>query len=216
MSELVLTTYDWVPEPPRGLVRDLRVRWALEEARLPYRVESTPFEDRGVGHFAHQPFGQVPWLTDGDLSIFESGAILLHLGERSAALMPEEPRGGTEVVEWVFAALNSVEMAALPWVLFQFSGQTEGPAFQMIDSFLRQHRLQHLEPVLAGREWLAGRFSIADILMADVLRMADRFDGLAGFPVCREYVARATGRPAFRKAHADQLAHFAAGDEARA
>jgi glutathione S-transferase len=81
MADLTLTTFDWVPEMPRGLVRDLRVRWALEEARLPYRVNSVPFGDRGPAHFAHQPFGQVPWLTDGDISIFESGAILLHLGE---------------------------------------------------------------------------------------------------------------------------------------
>ena len=83
MGELVLTTFDWVPDGPRGFVRDVRVRWALEEAGLPYRVEGVPFGDRDAGHFAHQPFGQVPWLTDGELSIFESGAILLHLGERS-------------------------------------------------------------------------------------------------------------------------------------
>src|SRR5215470_16544697 len=102
MGELVLTTYDWVPEPPRGLVRDLRVRWALEEAGLPYRVASTPFAERGAGHLAHQPFGQVPWLTDGELSIFESGAILLHLGERSPALMPPGPQGRARVVEWLF------------------------------------------------------------------------------------------------------------------
>ena len=88
MSEIVLTTFDWVPEMPRGYVRDLRVRWALEEAALAYRVESTPFRDRGPDHFAHQPFGQAPWLTHGDLSIFESGAILLHLGELSDKLMP--------------------------------------------------------------------------------------------------------------------------------
>jgi glutathione S-transferase len=83
MNTLVLTTYDWVPPPPRGFVRDVRIRWALEEAGLPYTVASTPFADRGAEHFAHQPFGQVPWLTDGDLSVFESGAILLHLGELS-------------------------------------------------------------------------------------------------------------------------------------
>ena len=93
MADLVLTTFDWVPQTPRGLVRDIRVRWALEEAGLPYRVESTPFQDRGTEHFAHQPFGQVPWLSDGDISIFESGAILLHLGELSEALTPADPRG---------------------------------------------------------------------------------------------------------------------------
>jgi len=212
MNELILTTYDWVPEMPRGYVRDLRVRWALEEAALPYRVESTPFRDRGVEHFAHQPFGQVPWLTDGDLSIFESGAILLHLGERSGALMPADPDGRSEAKEWLFAALNSVEMASLPWSLFKFSGDAgDTPGWKRLDQFLKA-RLKHMETVLAGRQWLAGAFSVADILMADVLRLVDRLDGLAEHPACRGYVARATARPAFVKAYADQMAHFAAAD----
>jgi len=210
LADLVLTTFDWVPETPRGYVRDLRARWALEEAALPYRVESTPFGARNAGHFAHQPFGQVPWLTDGDISIFESGAILLHLGERSEALMPADPRRRSEAVEWLFAALNSVEMASLPWSLLALSGDTgDAPAWKRFDEFLKA-RLQHLEPVMAGREWLAGTFSVADILMADVLRFVDRFDGLAGHPACRGYVGRATARPSFVKAHADQMAHFAA------
>jgi glutathione S-transferase len=212
MGDLILTTFDWVPETPRGFVRDLRVRWALEEAALPYRVESTPFRDRGAEHFANQPFGQVPWLTDGDISIFESGAILLHLAERSDALLPADPRGRSEALEWLFAALNSVEMASLPWSILTFSGDTgDTPAWKRLDAFL-ELRLQRMEPVLAGREWLAGTFSVADILMADVLRLVDRFDGLAGYPACRDYVARATARPSFVKAHADQMAHFAAAD----
>ena len=213
MGELTLTTFDWVPEPPRGYVRDLRVRWALEEAGLPYRVESTPFRARHAEHFAHQPFGQVPWLTDGDISIFESGTILLHLAERSDALMPADPRGRSETIQWLIAALNSVEMASLPWSLLIFSGEAKDtPAWTLFDGFLKQHRLAHLEPVLAEREWLAGSFSVADILMADVLRLVDRFDGLANYPACRAYVARAMTRPAFVKAYADQMAHFAAAD----
>jgi glutathione S-transferase len=213
MVDLILTTFDWVPETPRGFVRDIRVRWALEEAGLPYRVESTPFRARGAEHFAHQPFGQVPWLTDGDISIFESGAILLHLGERSDALMPADPRGRSEATQWLFAALNSVEMASLPWSILAFSGDTgETPAWRRLDDFLKKARLRHLEPVLAGREWLAGTFSVADIVMADALRLVDRFDGLAAHPACRDYAARATARPAFVKAHADQMAHFAAAD----
>ena len=213
MSGVVLFTYDWVPAPPRGHVRDIRVRWALEEAGLPYRVESVPFRGRDAGHFAHQPFGQVPWLTDGELSIFESGAILLHLGERSETLMPSEPRRRSEVKEWLFAALNSVEMASLPWSLLIFSGAARDTAeWKMFDDFLKTHRLKHLEAVLAGREWLAGSFSVADILMADVLRLVDRFDGLANYPACRDYVARATARPAFAKAYDDQMTHFAAAD----
>ena len=212
MGELVVTTYDWVPEPPRGYVRDLRVRWALEEAGLPYRVESTPFRDRRPEHLAHQPFGQVPWLTDGDISIFESGAILLHLGELSGRLMPADPRGRATAKEWLFAALNSVEMASLPWVMFNFMGFTDDTkTWKWIDDFTKL-RLARLEPVLAKGEWLAGSFSVADIMMADVLRAVDRFDGLKDYPACRGYVERATARAAFRKAHADQMAHFAKAD----
>lgn len=212
MADLILTTFDWVPESPRGYVRDLRVRWALEEAGLPYRVETVSARDRGFAHFSHQPFGQVPWLTDGDLSIFESGAILLHLGDRSPALMPSDRHDRSAAVQWVFAALNSVEMASLPWSIFQFSGLVGDTAgWDRLDRFLGG-RLDHLEPVLSGRDWLAGSFSVADILMADVLRLVDRFDGLARHPACRAYLARATARPAFSKAHADQIAHFAAAD----
>jgi len=215
MSELILTTYDWVPELPRGLVRDLRVRWALEEAGLPYRVESTPFRDRGPEHFAAQPFGQVPWLTDGDLTIFESGAILLHLAEKSPALMPADRRGRAETVSWVIAALNSVDLPCQPWALFRFMGfPGEAPEAKFVEEFLKA-RLDRMEAVLAGREWLVNdRFSVADLLMADVLRQVDRFEGLANHPNCRAFVARATSRPAFAKAYADQMAHFAAADAA--
>lgn len=212
MTELVLTTFDWVPELPRGYVRDIRVRWALEEAGLPYRVESVPFEERNAEHFTHQPFGQVPWLTDGELSIFESGAILLHLGGLSEALLPADRKRRNEAVTWLFAALNSVEMASLPWALLMFPGDCEETsAWKFMDDFLRA-RLGHMETVLAEREWLAGSFSIADIPMSDALRLVDRFDGLANYPACRAYVARAVARPAFVKAHADQMAHFAAND----
>jgi glutathione S-transferase len=102
-------------------------------------------------------------------------------------------------------------MASLPWI-FKFSGDTaDTPGRKHLDAFLTS-RLQHMESVLAGREWLTGTFSVADILMADVLRLVDRFDGLAGYPACGNYVARATARPSFVKAHADQMAHFAAAD----
>ena len=215
MANLTLTTFDWVPPPPRGFVRDLRVRWALEEAALPYRVASAPFDGRGPEHLAHQPFGQVPWLTDGDISIFESGAILLHLGGLSDRLMPSDPHGRSEATEWVFAALNSVEMAGLPWAMSKFMGHpSDTAAWKFVDDFLKL-RLKRMETVLAGHEWLAGSFSVADILMSDVLRVVDGFGGLADSPACRAYVARATGRPAFAKAHADQMAHFAAADVKR-
>ena len=215
LNELVLTTFDWVPELPRGFVRDIRIRWALEEAGLPYRVATVPFADRQPEHFRHQPFGQVPWLIDGELSIFETGAILLHVGERSPALMPADPHGRNEVVQWLFAALNSVEMPSLPWSLYKFCGDTfDTPGGQMLEGFLKV-RLDRMETVLAERTWLAGDFSVADIAMSDAMRLVDRFDGLARHGACRDYVLRATARPAFVKAHADQMAHFAAADKER-
>ncbi len=215
MSELILTTFDWVPEPPRGFVRDIRVRWALEEAGLAYRVETTPFEPRGPAHYARQPFGQVPWLSDGEISIFESGAILLHLGEKSQALLPADPKGRAQAVQWLFAAQNSVETPAVPWTLYKFAGdEARTPGREHLEGWLGA-RLDHMEAVLRDCEWLTGGFTIADIAMADALRLVDRFDRLASHPACRAYVARATARPAFRKAHADQMAHFAAADAAR-
>ena len=102
MSDITLVTFDWVPDLPRGLVRDLRVRWALEEAGLPYKVERTSFRDRGAAHFRHQPFGQVPWLRDGALSIFESGAILLHIARKNTSLLPlpQDAQGQSDVTMW--------------------------------------------------------------------------------------------------------------------
>lgn len=215
MTDLILTTYDWVPEMPRGYVRDLRIRWALEEAGLPYRVESVPFQNRTPEHFIHQPFGQVPWLTDGDLPIFESGAILLHLGEKSEVLLPTDPHRRSEATQWLFAALNSIEMASVPWSIFLFYGfSKETPEWQFFDGWVGA-RLDRMEPILASRDWLAEDFSIADILMSDALRLMHRFDRLKDHPACRAYVARATARPSFIKAHADQIAHFKAADVAR-
>lgn len=218
MPDMTLTTLKWVPDLPRGYVRDLRVRWALEEAGLPYRVAGVPFTPSvphrplDASQMAHQPYAQVPWLTDGDQTLFESGAILLFLGERSTTLMPTDPKARQDVITWLFAALNSVEAASLPWSIFHFAGDTEQtPGRKHLDAFLRA-RVGYTEQVLAGRKWLAGAFSIADIAMADVLRLVHRFDGLADAPACRAYIDRATKRPAFVKAHADQMAHFAAAD----
>lgn len=212
MTDIVLTTYDWVPDLPRGYVRDLRARWALEEAGFAYRIESVPFRERNAGDFAPHPFEQVPWLVQDGQTIFESGAILLHLGEQSNRLMPSDPAGRSAVVQWLFAALNSVEMATLPHSIYRFTGdEGDSAGRQVLDRFLAS-RLAHMETVLAGRDWLAVDFSIADIAMSDVLRLMDRFDRLADHPACRAYVARATSRPAFQKAHADQMAHFASAD----
>ncbi|SMC99193.1 glutathione S-transferase family protein [Primorskyibacter flagellatus] len=204
-------TFDWVPDGPRGFVRDLRLRWACEEAGLDYQVRSVPFEDRGADHLAHQPFGQVPFLTDGDLRLFESGACLLHLAEKSEILMPQDAAEKADTLSWVIAALNSVEMVSLPWWFVGLSNPPENP----LEDWLRS-RLDVLEGVFAARDWLAaGRFTAADLIMADVVRLP-WVRGLGSYPATDAYVARICARPAFEKAHADQMAHFAAADVARA
>ena len=208
---LTVWTFDWVPEGPRGFVRDLRLRWALEEAGLRYSVQSTPFDDRGSEHLARQPFGQVPFLTDGDLEIFESGAGLLHLARKSDRLMPRDAAGEAETMQWVVAALNSVEMVTVPWWFLSLSGDRENA----LAGWVRK-RLGHLEDVLRTRDWLAAsRFTVADLLMADVLRVPTLRD-FAASAVIDAYVDRACDRDSFRKAFADQLAHFQAADESRA
>jgi glutathione S-transferase len=208
---ITIWTYDWVPDGPRGFVRDIRLRWALEEAGLDYAVASVPFDDRGPDHLAHQPFGQVPYLVDGAISLFESGACLLHLGEKSETLMPRDPPGRADTLQWLIAALNSVEMVSVPWWFLTRSGSTDNP----LHGWMMQ-RFDRLEAVVARRDWLAaGRFTIADILMVDALRMPEKLGALERHAALRAYLARGVGRPAFRKAHADQLAHFRAGDAAR-
>lgn len=212
---MILSTFDYAPAFAIGFVRDLRVRWALEEAGLPYQVASVPFYERR--HFAHQPFGQVPFLRDGDYELFESGAILLHLGEKSEALLPGSPQARAQAISWLFAALNSVELDSGAWLACQLSQATDKAAWRDTVTAKLNKRLGVLEPLLQQREWLAGHFSIADIAMSDVLRVVDHFgDALADYSACRNYVARAIARPAFTKALQDQRAHFAQGASAPA
>ncbi len=206
MNELVIWTLDWVPEGPRGFVRDLRLRWACEEAHLPYQVKTIPFEGRETNHLAQQPFGQVPFLNDGDLQIFESGACLLHLARKSDILMPQDPTAEAHTIEWVIAALNSIEMVTVPWWFLSLSDQDNG-----LTGFMEM-RLQQLENVLSERDWLVeDRFTVADLLMADVLRVS-KVRSFGDRPATEAYVKRVTGRPAFKKAYSDQIAQFEAAD----
>jgi glutathione S-transferase len=209
---LTIWTWDWVPNGPRGHVRDIRLRWACEEAGLPYAIRTVPIGDRGTAHLDRQPFAQVPFLQDGDISIFESGACLLHLADKSEALMPRDPKGRAEVMQWVIAGLNSVEMVSVPWWFIGLKSPPENP----LDGWLAS-RLQRLEAVLGSRDHLAaGRFTVADLLMADILRVPKLRAALGPYPALQAYAARITDRPAFRKVLKDQLDHFAAADAARA
>jgi glutathione S-transferase len=210
MNELIIWTYDWVPAGPRGLVRDLRLRWACEEADLTYAVRTIPFDGRETNHLARQPFGQVPFLNDGELEIFESGAGLLHLARKSDKLMPRDPVGEAATLQWTIAALNSIEMVTVPWWFLSIGGH-EGNG---LTGWMSQ-RLGHLERILSEREWLAAdRFTVADLLMADVLRVP-KVRAFGDRPGTEAYVARATDRPAFKKAQADQIGLFEAADVER-
>lgn len=210
MSDLTIWTLDWVPEGPRGFVRDLRLRWACEEAGLPYEVRTIPFDGRETNHLERQPFGQVPFLDDGGLKLFESGAGLLHLARKSERLMPSDPAGEAETLQWTIAALNSVEMVSVPWWFLKMCGDADNG----LTGWLGQ-RLGHIERVLGEREWLAaGRFTVADLLMADVLRIRD-VRAFGDRPATEAYVARVTDRPAFKRAQAGQIALFEAADATR-
>lgn len=210
MTDLTIWTYDWVPPGPRGFVRDLRLRWACREAGLPYRVRTVAFDGRETNHLDRQPFGQVPYLDDGALRLFESGAALLHLAQKNSALMPQEAQDAADTLQWTIAALNSLEMVTVPWWFLTLSGSTENG----LTDWMRR-RLAHVERELSGRDWLAaGRFTLADLLMADVLRVP-KVRAFGDRPATEAYVARITDRPAFRMAQAEQLAQFEAADAVR-
>lgn len=210
---LTIWTYDFVPRGesgPRGFVRDLRLRWACEEASLDYQVKTTPFEDRSPDHLARQPFGQVPFLEDSGITLFESGACLLYLAKKSEILMPVDEAGQADTLQWTIAALNSIEMVSVPWMVLSWSEGADNGLTGWLDS-----RLQHLEAALQDREWIAaGRFTVADIMMADVIRQTRRANSPA-YPNIRAYKDRVCTRPAFGKVYADQVAHFENGDRAR-
>ncbi len=210
MSELTIWTLDWVPEGPRGFVRDLRLRWACEEASLAYAIKTIRFEDRETNHLERQPFGQVPFLDVDGLKMFESGACLLHLARTTEKLMPRDPAGEAEGLQWTIAALNSIEMVTVPWWFLKMSGRTDNELTGWMEK-----RLGQIETIVSQRDWLAaGRFTVADLMIADVLRVAE-VRSFGHRPATEAYVARATDWPAFKKAHADQIAHFRLADEKR-
>lgn len=218
MDEITVTAFRWVPPFARGLVKDLRVRWALEEAGLDYQTRLIDQEEKlGAAHLRRQPFGQVPVFEQGDLQLFESGAIVLHIARHCEALLPAESNAAARAMTWAFAALNSIEPvvqrlaeidlfhADEPWAQLRRPGAIEAAAL----------RLRQLSHWLDGREYLEAMFSVGDLLMTTVLRDLRQTDLLARFPLLDAYRARCQDRPAFQQALADQLADFSeAGEEA--
>lgn len=210
---ITISAFKWVPPFAQGLVRDLRVRWALEEAGLPYETRLIDGDvQKTAGYRAMQPFGQVPVLDDDGLVLFESGAIVLHIAEKSEALMPREGAGRARVAQNIIAALNSIE----PFVqelaiidLFHPGEEWTNERRPQAEADLRA-RLDDLAGWLGDKEYLDGRFTAGDIFMTHVLRILRHTDVLDDYPTLKAYKERNEARPAFQRALASQLAVFEA------
>lgn len=208
-----ITAFERSPDRGNGLARDMRVRWALEEVGQPYAVRLLSFRTmKEPAHLAIQPFGQIPTYEDGDLALFESGAIVLHIAERHRGLLPDEANARARAVMWMFAALNTLEppifdrsLARIlerdkPWYEERLSG---------LDDTIRK-RLEGLSSHLGDADWLDGAFSAGDLLMVTVLRRLQGSGMLEEWPNLAAYVARAEARQAYRRAFEAQLAVFTA------
>jgi glutathione S-transferase len=208
-----LTAFRSLPPFAQGLARDFRVRWALEEAGVPYRERLTGPEDRASAAYrALQPFGQVPAIETDELTLFESGAIVLHIAERSEALMPADARGRDRTRAWMFAALNSVEPSIqnLTQLDLFHAGESWVAARRPALVEVVQKRLAALEAWLGGRDYLEDRFTAGDLLMTTVLRFLRHTDIVSGRPALKAYQERCEARPAFKTAMADHLRPFEA------
>jgi glutathione S-transferase len=210
---ITLSAFRWVPPLAQGLVRDFRVRWALEEAGIPYQERLIGPEDQGTAAYrALQPFGQVPAIETGNLKLFESGAIVIHIAERSDALMPSDPNGRARTCAWIFAALNSVEpqIQNLAELDLFHAREAWAPMRRPMAAEAVQKRLAAVENWLGDRDYLEDRFTAADLMMTTVLRILRHTDIVSDRPVLKEYQARCEARPAFQKAMADHLRPFEA------
>lgn len=207
-----VTAYRWVPDFAQGLVRDLRVRWALEEIGRPYRVRLLDAtKPRPDEYFCEQPFGQVPAYRDDEVQLFESGAILIHLAISEERLLPFERAPRMRAIAWLIASLNSVEPAIFPLLMINVFNKGEPWTEEARPRFMErlQSRLKCMSDALGEKEWLEDRFTIADLMLVTVLRQLRGGKVLDEFPNLKAFVARGEARPAFQQALADQLAVFA-------
>ena len=209
----VITAFERSPDRGRGLARDMRVRWALEEVGQPYDVRLVSFREmKEPAHLALHPFGQIPTYQEGGLALFESGAIILHLAQRHPGLLPQDADARARAVAWMFAALNTVEP---PIVEFGMSKlfERDKPWFEQRHPMLEDRvrtRLGQLSARLGDADWLDGGFSAGDLLMVTVLRRLDGHGVVEDYPNLAAYVARGEARPAYRRAFEAQRAVFAA------
>ncbi|KPH10794.1 glutathione S-transferase family protein [Rhizobium acidisoli] len=210
---ITITAFERSPDRGQGLARDMRVRWALEEAGQPYEVRLVSFKTmKEPAHLALHPFGQIPTYEEGDLTLFESGAIVFHIAERHAGLLPKDANARARAVTWMFAALNTVEPPiferSLATILERDEPWYEQRLRALGDSIRK--RLDSLSARLGDADWLDGAFSAGDLLMVTVLLRAQASGLLEEYPNLAAYVARGEARPAYQRAFAAQLAVFTA------
>ncbi|TLY62428.1 MAG: glutathione S-transferase family protein [Gammaproteobacteria bacterium] len=209
---ITISAFKWVPESARGQVRDLRARWALEEAGLPYKTRLLEQGDQDKPEYrALQPFGQVPILEEDGAVLFESGAIVLYIGERSEALLPKDSRARARAVQWLIAALNSVEPFVMNVALIDlFYANEEWAKLRRPGAVaFVQRRLSALSRSLGDKPFLDGeRFTAGDLMMTTVLRILKHTDIVSSDKRLAEYVARCTSRPAFKRALDAQIGDF--------
>jgi glutathione S-transferase len=206
-----ITAFERSPDRGRGLARDMRVRWALEEVGQPYDVRLVSFKEmKEPAHRKLHPFGQIPTYEEGNLTLFESGGILLHIAEHHAGLLPKEPIARARAITWMFAALSTVEPPIVERSMAMIVERDKSwyaDRMPMLEDRVRA-RLDELAAHLGNREWLDGAFSIADLLMVHVLRRLDGTGVLEKYPTLSAYIARGEARPAYQRAFADQLEVF--------
>jgi glutathione S-transferase len=212
-----ITAFQSSPDRGRGLARDMPVRWALEEVGQRYDVRLVSFpEMKQPAHLAHQPFGQIPTYQEGDLSLFESGAIVLRIAERHPGLLPEDANGRSRAIAWMFAALTTVQAPIVEREAFILMEKTRSwfeERLPILDDRVRT-RLSELSRRLGDGDWLDSTFSAGDLLMVNVLRRPAASATLPEFPNLAAYVARGEARPAFKRAFAAQHAIFTAASNA--
>jgi glutathione S-transferase len=208
-----ITAFERSPDRGRGLARDMRVRWALEEVGQPYEVRLVSFGAmKEPAHRAVHPFGQIPTYEEGDLTLFESGAIVLHIAQRHAGLLPDDANARARAITWMFAALNTVEAPILDLQTVKFL-EGDKPWYAQRLPLVEQRihaRLSELSARLGEADWLDGVFSAGDLMMVTVLLRLKASGLLDAYPNLRAYVARGEARPAYQRAFADQLAVFTA------
>jgi glutathione S-transferase len=216
-ANIEITAFNWVPDFAAGLVRDLRVRWALEEAGLPYRARLLDGQkQRPAEYLREQPFDQVPCYREGDLQMFETGAIVQHIGEKDERLLPRDPVGRARAIQWSYAALNSVEPALVNLFLVDvpYAGEEWAKLRKPgVEQFARL-KLKRVADWLGERDWLEQRFTIGDLMMVTVLRIVRHTKLVAERANLAAYLARGEARPAFQRALTAQLGDFERRDAA--